>query len=101
MVRYPRRINPQCQDDIPDLVARRSDKAGGAGAVRCRFEALCCGRVGSLLGETRRGEPFGGVCDRRRGHILATIWPQLQLTALKYCDVFPQVVPILASSAGS
>jgi hypothetical protein len=39
----------------------------------------------------RQTESGFGVCDRLRGHILATIWPQLQLTTVNYCDVFTQL----------
>ena len=58
-------------------------------AVRPR-DGLLTGDLAADWMATVRRAGFG-ISDRLRVYILATIWPQLQLTHVNCCDVFPQL----------
>jgi hypothetical protein len=58
-------------------------------------ETIRCHLGRKLIGRPQPGFAVSRIWDIVDGHILATIWPQLQLTPVNYRDVFTQLEAIL------
>jgi hypothetical protein len=72
----------------------KPDAGGGGFFAKLQRRKFADGRFIGRSEWPPDGEGYSVVCDRLRGHILATIWPQLQLTLVNCRDVFTQLKAI-------